>query len=325
MLLDNHNGSNETEILNRINQARSEPEPLEPTDETESIDIEPEDIELEESETVDETMEESSEIEPDESEEQQDDEIYVDFNGREVSFSQIKEWEQGHLMQSDYTRKTQKLADERKSLEARQEALTAKTAELDEKILSLDSFISDFDNSTVDGMTLEELRDIDPSQYIKVKEDNEKRKKALDAAKKARSGLSSEEKQENERKELSSLLQSNPQWLKDGKETKEYQNDMSLVKSYLDSLGLSESKQKGILTNGHGQAYIDAARFHAGKKVNASIAKKVRKAPVVTKPSGASKSVAATKLEKAKANHRKFGTVETAMALRKAQKQFKGK
>ena len=95
---------------------------------------------------------------------------------------------------------------------------------------------------------------------------------------------------------------------------------MAMVKSYLTDLGLSDGEQAGILLTGHGQAYIDAAKFHKGEKTNVAVKKKVKKAPVVTKPGGARISPHTEALRKAEANHKKYGTPETALALRKARR-----
>lgn len=325
-MLDNHIGSNEETLLNRISQVRNPTEPSEPTEAEESLEVTPEEVVTE---PVEEIMTEEVELETEELESQlsqneEAEEFYVDIDGREISFSDIKEWEQGNLRQSDYTRKTQEIADKRKSLEAQEQSFNSKTAELDEKIAMLDTYIAEFDTSEVDGMTLEELRDIDPSQYLKVKEEQEKRKAALEAAKSSRSNMTNEEMQAKQNVELSKLIKNNPHWVKDGKETKSYQDDMDMVLSYIDKLGYDEQTKQGLLVNGYGQVFLDAARFNASKQANASIAKKVRKAPTVTKPSGASKSQATTDLEKARAYHKKVGTPESALALRKAQRKFKG-
>lgn len=323
MLLDNQSGSNEAEILGRIQASRQSAEPIEPTEEVEAQEVAPEEVQAEVEESTEIELE-AEESEQDESQTDESGELYVDIGGREISFSQIKEWEQGSLRQDDYTRKSMANADERKSLESQKASLEAKSKRLDESIAALEALTSDFEQTEVDGMSLEELRDVDPGQYLKVTEENKRKRDALKKAKSNRSTLSDEDLQAKQTQELSKLVQNNPHWVKDGKETKAYQEDMTLVNSYLDGQGYSEDDKKGILNNGYGQVFIDAARYHAGKKASASLAKKVRKAPVVTKPGGASKSVATTNLDKAKANHKKYGTVETAMALRKAQKQFKG-
>jgi len=317
--------NNESDILQRIKLVRSGSEPAEPTEETESLEIKPDETEIEEAEELPEAitdLEQTAELDDEPEETQDKEDLYIDLDGEEVSFSQINEWKHGNLRQSDYTRKTQALADDRKAIESERENITSKAAELDDKIAQLNVFIDEFNTNDFDGMTLDELREDDPGEYLKVTEQQAKRKQALAEAKKLRSSDTAQATQEQARSELEKLVTLNPNWIKDGKETKQYQSDMTIVKSYLDDLGVPEQAQQGILTTGHGQAYIDAAKYHASKKSNASITKKVRKAPTVTKPSGASKSQAAKQLDAAIANHKKHGTTKTAFALRKAQQNF---
>ena len=327
-MLDNLNGSNtEANILSRIRTARGNAEPQAPTEEPQSLEVKPDEVDVEEVEELSETLEadiETVELESDEPQGDEGEEFYVDVDGREISFKQINEWEKGSLRLSDYTRKTQVLADDRKTFESERVANTDKSQKLDDSISKLEIFINEFDDSTHDGMTLEELRDIDPSEYLKVTEKQAKRKEALKQAKSLKSSNSDTDRQTNAQTELNKLVAKNPHWVKAGKQTKAYDSEMKQTENYLTSLGMDEEQQKGILLGGNGQIFIDAAKYHAGIKSNASIAKKVRKAPIITKPSGAGKSAATSQLEKARANHKKYGTAHTAVELRKAQRKFKG-
>lgn len=48
---------------------------------------------------------------------QQNDTNYVEINGKKYTIDEIQEWQKGYLRQSDYTRKTQQLAEQRKQYE----------------------------------------------------------------------------------------------------------------------------------------------------------------------------------------------------------------
>lgn len=321
------NVSNEAEILERISKARSGPELVtESTDEALDLVVKPDEVEVEEVEAVAETIEAEPEtVETDETIEPELDQedSFIDFKGEEVSFTQIEEWKQSGLRQSDYTRKTQEVAETRKANEATKEALTAKGLILDDSIAQLTVFIDEFNQTDFGGYTLDELRENDPGEYLKVTELQTKRKEALKSAKKLKSDDLDADSKVKTSAAINQLAVDNG-WLKDGKETPAYAKDTAIVKSYLTGLGYTEAMMQGVLTTGQGQVFIDAAKYHAGKQSNAAITKKVRKAPVVTKPGGASKSTSMTNLEKARANHKKLGTVESGVALRKAQRQFKG-
>ena len=168
------------------------------------------------------------------------------------------------------------------------------------------------------------MRKNDPGQYIKVTEQQAKRKEALKDAKKLKADNSQTDIVANRQKELDRIVKNNPHWMKNGKETKAYTLEMKQVDEYLTHNGYTKEQQQGLLLGGNGQVYLDAAKYHSSKSSNAAILKKVRKAPITTKPSGASGSTSKRALDKAKADHKKHGTTHTAVALRNAQRQFKG-
>jgi hypothetical protein len=228
------------------------------------------------------------------------------------------------MMQSDYTRKTQALADDRKTFDADKTALNDKNQQLDSSISQLEAIVNDFNKVEIDGMTLEELRDIDPSQYLKVTEQQAARKLALKDAKKLKAETSQTDRAASAQVELSKIVKSNPHWIKDGKETKAYHSEMKQVEDYLTGQGYTKEQQQGVLLGGNGQVYIDAAKYHSGKSSNAAILKKVRKAPITTKPSGASGSTSKRALDKARAEHKKYGSTHTAVKLRNAIRLNKG-
>ena len=214
--------SNEADILARIGKARGTSEPVTaPTEEPVSLVVTPEEVEVEEVEELSDTLETEVEtVELDETElpESNPEEFYVDINDREISFTQIKEWEQGHLMQSDYTRKTQALADERKLFETEKESMTSKSQQLDDSIAQLTVVIGEFNDTDFDGYTLDELRENDPGQYLKVTEQQAKRKEALKTAKGLKADDSNASTAPRAAKEDEKLTKNNS-WLKDGKET----------------------------------------------------------------------------------------------------------
>ena len=311
-IVNNLLASNEQELLSRVKAARN-PQPdaelTEPTAEVEGESVQEVVQEPDVVNTPEALVEDAAPV--DESEE-----LYVDYNGREISFSQIDEWEQGSLRQSDYTKKTQSLADERKSFEAEQESLFSKTKALDDSIAELDVMIGE----KQDSIDWDELREYDPGEYLKQKELQEKRQVALKEAKSRKSSISDEDANNQAKTALADLVKHNPNWIKDGQETDAYKTDMTNTQKYLTSLGMSEQAQRGILTTGHGQVFIDAAKYHLAQQSNASVAKKVRLAPVVTKPGGARVNPVTKQLDEARAAHKKYGTDKTAFALRKALK-----
>ena len=131
----------EQTILERIKVSRGTSEPV--TAPTENLEV----VNVSEDTPVEEVVEPeayanetaTSEIEESEQEESaqathesEDEDLYVDYKGREINLKDVEQWEQGHLRQADYTRKTQELADNRKDFEDMQTSFTAKESELSE-------------------------------------------------------------------------------------------------------------------------------------------------------------------------------------------------
>lgn len=325
--MDNLQAPNQEDILSRITASRGNTELSQPTEDPVDLEVKPDEVEAEQVEELPETI--AAEVETveevaDELPDNDTEELYIDLDGEEVSLSSVRDWKNGKMMQSDYTRKTQALADERKLFETEKESITAKNQQLDNSISQLSVFIDEFETNDFDGYTLEELRDNDPGQYLKITEQQAKRKEALKKAQNLKLEGSNANTTANAQQAIEKLASDN-HWIKDGKETQAYTKDVETVKAYLVGQGYTDEMMQGVLATGHGQAYIDAAKHHASKQTNAAITKKVRKAPTITKPGGASKSISATALEKAIANHKKHQSVESAVALRKARKQFEGK
>ena len=122
--------------------------------------------------------ESESESEQEEGEDNQDEGLYIDLDGEEVSLDDIKSWKAGHLMQADYTRKTQELSEQRTALEADVAELANQSESLKSLAAELEAVIG-----SEDEVDMNELREIDPDEYIKLTERNAKRKELLSKAK----------------------------------------------------------------------------------------------------------------------------------------------
>jgi hypothetical protein len=312
----------EAEILKRISIARgnAEPEP-EPTAPPEAVDVsaetpeETEEVaEVETTETIEavDTEEEAGEEVP-EADNSNDEELYVEINGREVTLSEVGEWEKGSLRQADYTRKTQGLADERKTFEAERETFNTERATLQGQMAELEVILSE---ETLSVDELKELREYEPEEFIKYQEKIAKRKEMLGAAKDVQPVNNVDVEAER-----SKLWAANPGWLKDGVQTDAFTNDMNVLKTYALSVGYSDQELAGLSHAHHFKTLMDASKWQAMSKKNASIEKKVRKAPVTTKPRAALKSSLVTKIEAAKAKLKKTGNSDDYLKLKELRRQ----
>lgn len=308
------------DLVKQRQNARANAEPTEPTEKAIEQDVSPDDgieQEIESLEThIDESVEEAEQL----NEVSDDEEFYVTIDGEELSFTKIRELKQGNMRQADYTRKTQDVANGRKQLESEQEAFKGKSSRLDGFIDQLEVMVDDFETKDYDGYTLDELRESDPGEYLKQEKIHKERSAKLKEIKDVRKGESALKLKDSATQKLAVLASKNG-WLDSaGKPTDAYTKDTESVKKYLNDIGMLEAEQEGILLTGHGQVYIDQAKQHAKAKSNSATMKKVRKAPVVSKPGGQQKSVQHNELEVAQANHKKYGTVDTGVALRKAKR-----
>jgi hypothetical protein len=316
----------EQSIINRIQVARgtAEPAAAEPTEEPSVVDVsaeaEPEEVETAPEEVVESAA--SAESEEEESQElasttEADDseDFYVDFKGREISFKDIEEWEQGSLRQSDYTRKTTELSEQRKALEAEKETFAKLQAKTQEQAATLEALI---EGETVSAEDLAEMREYDPDAYIKYQEKQERIKSAISGNKSATPAqLTDAEIKE----ESTALWSANPSWMEDGKQTQAFQDDMNLVGEYAKKHGFSDEEISGIQHARHWQLLLDAARASTKSDTNAALVKKVRKAPVSTRPKAVISTGLVEKIKKAEARLKQTGKTEDAVKLRQLKRQ----
>ena len=316
----------EQSIIERIKLSRgtTEPSPEAPTENTEVVNVS-EDAPIEEvvetgaqaNEEATSTIEEPAETQIEQATtDNEDEDLYVEYKGREINLKDIDEWEQGHLRQADYTRKTQEFADSRKAYEAEQEGFTGKQSKLTEQLLTLEAMIAE-DELSSEALT--ELREYEPEQYIKHLEKQSKRKDFLKEAKSNAAPKSTVNVQE----EQATLVRANPQWLNDGKATEAYTKDMDALTNYYADNGFSQSQVDAV--NGNAliaQAVIEAARAKSLGKTNAAIDKRVRKAPVITRPKAQAGNRQHDEIKKIEAELKRTGDAQLFVKLRKLKRQL---
>lgn len=281
----------EQAFLERIKVSRGTTEPLKeaPTENQDPVNVsEDAPEELEEAEVQTEALESEAEepaaeepeaeaIEPDE------DLLYYELDGEEVSSKQLKEWKNDGLMQADYTRKTQELADSRKTFESDQESFKAKQSELNDKLAQVNAMIEE---ETPSAETLAEWREYEPEKLLDYQDKQAKRKELLGSYKQD-SGPTFDVEAER-----SKLWNANPTWLDNGKQTQAFTDDMNSIQSYAEASGYNNEDFAGFRAQDF-QTMLDAAKYKALNKKNVAIEKKVRRAPVSTKPRQATVSATA--------------------------------
>lgn len=265
----------------------------EPTEEANTTDKEPE-VSTEESEEIsnddNDTETEGSEDTKPEEQKFDNSEMYVEINGKDVSVEQLLEWESKGLRQSDYTKKTQVLAEERRAYESDRDGVvndivSEKISSYKDNMALMEVLIAEADNDQYgDPINWSELRKDDIEEYDRLKAIKDKRVSAVEAARNTQSQTSNESIQASAKAELVKLTEIYPQWVSKGKQTKAYDDDMKMIKDELDKAGISESERGGMLVSGQGQWIIDACRWRQSKAKVEKVKAKVKKLPITTKP-----------------------------------------
>ncbi len=330
MELDNRKEPSMQDLVKRVAAIRN-PEPEAPTEEPKAVDVSedtPDEVEaIEEVEETEELVAAESEEEALEEQEEltaideEQESFYVEIDGEEIALDDIKEWKLGNLRQADYTRKTQEIADQRKVLETESEGLKAKQDTLDNLISELEAF----DLTQNEEIDWADLREYDPSEYLKQKELQEQRQAALKKAKGEKAAISDDEKKVIIAQEQKKLIEMNPTWLDANRQTtNQYKSDMSIIESYLSSMGYTPEETAGITSAKHWMTILDAARFKSKASKGDALKKKLKKAPVVTKPKGGSGKIASDLDRQIKAAENKFkqtGRIEDGATVMRLKRQ----
>ena len=232
----------------------------------------------------------ADELEEEEAPEESDEEeLYVEIKGEEVSLSQIEEWRLGNLRQSAFTQKTQVLADKTRALEADTLALEESKQSLADKLVTLESMIAE---DTLTDEEIKEMREYEPENYIKYTEKQSARKEFLkDSKSNAKPTVDIQVEQQK-------VINSNPQWWEDGKQTKVFEDDMNSISDFYKQNGFTQSDIDVV--NGSAlvaQVIIDAARTSKTTGKVESAKKMIRKAPTITKPRATTKGKAKEPVE----------------------------
>lgn len=221
--------------------------------------------------------------------------VYLDLDGSEVDLDDVRKWRDGHLMQSDYTKKTQTLADDRKSFEQEREAqfatLKAEQSKAAGMVAELAALVAEDEATDWD-----DLRISDPDEYITRKERADKRKaKAGEVQANLKNPQITAEQVAIEQQ---ALVGKHPEWINDGKPTDQYNSDMKLLGDYWASAGFTPDEQSNMSTARQIETSLKAAKYDALQSRAEGVKRKTKKAKLVTKPKQtAKKAVKSERME----------------------------
>jgi hypothetical protein len=201
-----------------------------------------------------------------------DADVYYDIDGEEVSAADVKKWKAGHLMQSDYTKKTQTLSEERKAFEAKRDELEQKVSLFQDVEKEVESLIL----GDLKNVDMNQLRQYDTAEYLRMKEQIEERKQTLSKI--------AQKRAEMENKLLGEGYQQLHNAL--GWDDSEKQKaDKDALLTYVKSAGITEREFAKVTNPKIIIAMLDAQKYQKLQQDKASITKRVLKAPKTSKPS----------------------------------------
>ena len=266
--MENPSGTTEQPVsmADRLYRSESEPEtesaePVEVDEPAETAGHE-DDAVSEQSDSVEDEQESEDSTEATDADES-DDQVFVMKDGKEVT---LKELNDGYLRQSDYTKKTQAIAEEKKAVEAEKALIGPKLQILKDIESELGELVMG-DLSRIDWAS---IRDSDPSQYLALKEAKEQREQAVTNLKAKRDQLIAEQAQVEAAKLHESLGWS---------DQKSREGDIKLIQNYVKASEIPDEVFSSVTNHKLMTAILKAAKYDQLQSKKPEIMRKVRQAP----------------------------------------------
>ena len=252
-------------------------------------------VEETDEEALEEEVEEESEDEPEATDEEDEDSDEVEVeerktfrvkaNGEEKDVT-LTELVEGYQKGSDYTKKSQALADDRKKVEAEAHAVSEAMQMREQYAQRLGQVQQLLEQDANDGVNLEELKENDPIQYaIKVAEKTENNKK-IQLINQEQGRLAQAQKAqvaEHQAKMVaheSNMLTEKVKEFSDPKKAEQIKND---IRSFGKSVGFSDDELAQVYDHRHVIVMQKAMAYDKLQKANPGVAKKLTKAPKMSK------------------------------------------
>ena len=262
----------------------------ESTEETQDESLE-EESEEESEESDEEEVEEDDEEEAEESDEEEEEEpdlfaVKVDGEEIEVTFDELLK---GYSRQSDYTKKTQELSEGRKEIESAKATYDSELVKIQQErehyVNQLNQILQNSSNNLqeYDKIDWDTLKNDDPIEYVKLREDYRDGKERMQALNQQRQMAMQQQQaeaqkvqQEAVQAERAKMIEALPEW-GDPDKQKELATD---VKSYALSQGFSEEELNSLIDHRSVLVLMKAAKFDALEKADVK-SKKLKNKPKV--------------------------------------------
>lgn len=204
------------------------------------------------------------------------DEVYYEIGDIQATANDISEWKKAHegkkSQDADYTRKSQANAESRKAIEADR-------AKLDESLsllTELEDEITAMSLGDLEKLDMDELRQSDPSEYLRVKEEVEKRKNWRDSMAQKLSAV--KQQAVNESFKQLSVMHG---WADD---QAKFEADRKSIEGYVKDVGMSQREYAKVTDPHIMTAFIEAAKYRELMKSKPTVNKRVTQAPKTVKP-----------------------------------------
>jgi len=278
-------------------EEKPEVEEAQPTEEEESQPVEEDESFEEESEEEAEEEVEESEEESEETEGEEEEELYaVTVNGEEVAVS-LDELLSGYSRQSDYTRKTQEIAGDRKEMEALQHQYNSEVQQIQqERQQYMDALTNIIANqggelekfANVDWDT---LRENDPIEYVTTREQYREAQEKVQGlqneqarAAQVQQAQNNQAQQQMLKVEKGKLVEAIPEWGDPDK-----QKDLSAnLQSYAKEQGFTAEELNSLVDHRSVLVLLKAQKYDQLQKSNVKSKKLKNKPKVIRAGSGTS-------------------------------------
>jgi len=246
--------------------------------------------------------------------------VVVDGQEQEVT---LEELTKGYSRQSDYTRKTEKLSQDRKSVEELKNEYTRQSEEAKikrdqyEKQLQV---LSQQLRSSEPKVDLDRLYEDDPAEYVRVKAEQDRRKELLEKSNQEQERIQAE-KQEEQGKQYNSYLEQQRQILTqklpiyaDKEKGADFVKNLT---NYAKEIGYTDQEINMLVDHRSVIMLANAYRYDKLKKANLKNKKvtKVSKVVSSSSPKIQDDSDVAKRMKSKKANLKKTGKVNDAVSV----------
>ena len=246
--------------------------------------------------------------------------VVVDGQEQEVTLDELTK---GYSRQSDYTRKTEKLSQDRKSVEEKNSEYTRLNEEAKIKRDQYENqlqVLSQQLQTTEQNVDMDRLYQEDPAEYVKQKADQDRRKELLQASEQEQNRIRAEKQQESD-KVYSQYLDNERKLLADklpiyGDKDKGPEFIKNLT-SYAKSIGYTDQEISMLVDHRAVMMLANAYRYDKLKKANLKNKKvtKVSKVVSSSSPQVNDDSDVVKRMNSKKATLKKTGKVQDAVSI----------